>query len=127
LPNSGVATISGNQLFQGAASDNQNFIMIRYGEDGLSPGDNSLLVSDNTFVSTAPHSIGVDDQTPGCVVSARLVNNTFQNVTTPVNPPSCADPPSVPEPDTLWLRLSAIVGWAAAWRRSSRIVAPQGA
>jgi hypothetical protein len=39
LPNSGVATISGNQLFQGAASDNQNFIMVMYGEDGLSPGD----------------------------------------------------------------------------------------
>jgi hypothetical protein len=101
--------------------------MIRYGEEGLSPGDNSLLVSDNTFVSTAPHSIGVDDQTPGCVVSARLVNNTFKNVTTPVNPPSCADPPSVPEPNTLWLLLSAIVGCAAAWRCWSRIVAPQAA
>jgi hypothetical protein len=127
LPNSGVATISGNQLFQGAASDNQNFIMVAYGEDGLSPGDNSLLLSDNRFISTAPHSIGVDDRTPNCVVPVQLVNNTFQNVTTPVSPPGCADPPEVPEPNTLWLLLSAIVGWAAAWRCSSRIAAMQGA
>jgi hypothetical protein len=101
--------------------------MVTYGEDGLSPGDNSLLLSDNSFISTAPHSIGVDDRTPNCVVPAQLVNNTFQNVTTPVNPPSCADPPEVPEPNTLWLLLSAIVGWAAIWRCSSRIAALQGA
>jgi hypothetical protein len=58
--------------------------------------ERSNRVSDNTFSSTAPHSIGVDDRTPNWVVPAQVVNNTFQNVTTPVNaqlrrrPPFCS-------------------------------------
>jgi hypothetical protein len=85
IPEGGVATISGNQIFQGPASP--NYKMIDYGEEGLSFSSNSLLVSNNAFVNTAPNSTGVYD--PSCV-TVQLIGNTFQGVATPVNPSACA-------------------------------------
>ncbi|HJU17324.1 MAG TPA: hypothetical protein VJ770_12770 [Stellaceae bacterium] len=86
LPNGGVATISGNQIVQGAAAQNHN--MVAYGEEGLPYGNNSALVSSNTFTSTAGwNATAILD--PPCV-TIELSGNTFQGVTTVVNPPTCA-------------------------------------
>jgi hypothetical protein len=111
IPEGGVATISGNQIYQGP--DSQNYKMIDYGEEGLSFNSNSLLVSNNAFMNTAPQSTAIYD--PNCV-TVQLSNNTFQGVATMVDPPSCAayqdtqptqasSPPnsggSIPSPPTL--------------------------
>lgn len=85
LPEGGMATISGNQITQGAASPNHK--IIAYGEEGLSFSSNSLFLSDNIVVNTAPNATGLYD--PYCV-SATLKNNTFQGVSTPVSPSACA-------------------------------------
>jgi hypothetical protein len=85
MPEGGVGTISGNQIFQGPASP--NYKMIAYGEEGLSFNNNSLLVSNNAFVNTAPNSTAVYD--PHCI-TVELSNNTFEGVATLVNPPGCA-------------------------------------
>jgi hypothetical protein len=85
----GVATISGNQIFQGPASP--NFKMIDYGEDGLSYSSNSLLLADNVFINKASGGTGIYH--PNCEPAAQLMNNTFQGVAKPVDPshPACAD------------------------------------
>jgi hypothetical protein len=135
-PNGGTVVISGNQIIKGAAA--QNYTMVDYGAEGLLFNDNSLFLSDNAFINIdAPSSTGIYD--PYCV-PAQLLNNTFQGVDTPVDPPGCAvdlgasdpsailgaiDPPAVPEPNGLLLLLSAIGGWAAAWQISSRSHAPR--
>jgi hypothetical protein len=85
MPEGGIVTISGNQLIQGAASPNYKLVV--YGEEGLSYSNNSLSVSNNSFINFAPNATGVYD--PYCV-PAILTNNTFQGVPTPVNPASCA-------------------------------------
>jgi hypothetical protein len=100
IPEGGVATISGNQIFQGP--DSQNYKMIDYGEEGLSFSSNSLLVSNNVFTNTAPNSTAVYD--PNCV-TVELSNNTFQGVATLVDPPGCAvyqdtQMPPAPSPPT---------------------------
>jgi hypothetical protein len=85
IPEGGDATISGNQIYQGPAT--QNYKMIDYGEEGLSFSSNSLLVLNNVFTNSAPNSTGIYD--PNCI-TVHLMNNTFQGVATPVNPSSCA-------------------------------------
>ena len=85
LPEGGVAVISGNQIVQGAAT--QNHAIIGYGEEGLSFTNNSLLVSRNTISNTAPNGIAVYD--PGCV-TVQLLDNSIQGVATLVYPSSCA-------------------------------------
>ena len=50
VANGGAATISGNQIIQGAAS--QNYKMVDYGEEGLIYSNNNLLVSGNSFTSS---------------------------------------------------------------------------
>jgi hypothetical protein len=87
LTQGGVAAISGNQIFQGAASP--NFKMIDYGEDGLPYGSNSLLLADNVFINKA--SGGTAIYHPNCEPAAQLINNTFQGVAKPVDPSECAD------------------------------------
>jgi hypothetical protein len=86
VPNGGMVSISGNQIIQGATS--QNSKMVDYGEEGLEYGSNSLVVSGNSFTSSGTASaIGVYD--PHCV-SAQLNNNTFVGITTIVDPAGCA-------------------------------------
>jgi hypothetical protein len=86
VPNGGAAMISGNQIIQGAAS--QNYKMVDYGEEGLVYGANSLMVSGNAFTSTGtPSATAIYD--PSCV-TAQLSNNTFSGITTIVNPANCA-------------------------------------
>jgi len=87
IPNGGIATISGNLITQGVAS--QNYTMVAYGEEGVLYDTNVVLVSNNTFTNTGSNpSIGIY-QNPACV-AVQLVGNTFTGVTTPVYPPGCA-------------------------------------
>jgi hypothetical protein len=87
VPNGGIATISGNIITQGAAS--QNDTMVAYGEEGLLYGSNIPVVSNNTFTNIGSNSaIGIF-QEPACV-PLLLVGNTFTGISTPVEPPSCA-------------------------------------
>jgi hypothetical protein len=81
VPNGGVATISGNQIIQGAST--QNDIMIAYGEEGLTYSNNSLLITSNDFYNTAPNAIAIFD--PDCI-PAELQNNDFTNVPTIMGP-----------------------------------------
>jgi hypothetical protein len=85
VPNGGIATISGNQIIQGAAT--QNYKMVDYGEEGIVYSNNSVLVSGNSFTSTGtPSAIAIYD--PPCV-TVQLASNTFQGITTIVNPAGC--------------------------------------
>jgi len=86
VPNGGRASISGNQIIQGAAS--QNYKIVDYGEEGLAYGNSSLVVSGNNFSSSGtPSAIAIYD--PYCVI-AQLSNNTFSGITTIVSPAGCA-------------------------------------
>jgi hypothetical protein len=85
IPEGGRAAISGNRVFQGPATQNNK--MVAYGEEGLSFGDNGLLLSSNVFINTAPNATGIYD--PKCV-PVQLTNNTFRGVATPVDPSGCA-------------------------------------
>jgi hypothetical protein len=87
IANGGLATIAGNHLIQGPAS--QNYKIIDYGEEGLSYPDNSLVVTDNNFVNTAPSATGIYD--PDCI-PVQTSGNTFTAVNTPVDPPQCEAP-----------------------------------
>ena len=87
IANGGVATIAGNQLIQGPAS--QNYKIIDYGEEGLSYSDNSLVVTDNNFVNTAPSATGIYD--PRCI-PVQTSGNSFTAVNTPIDPPQCEAP-----------------------------------
>ena len=132
IPNGGVATITGDQIIQGAATE--NYKLIDYGEEGLLYSDNSILLAGDTLTSIGtPNATGLYD--PNCV-TADLRNDTLNNVTTPVNPSNCVvyqsvpsvraaalilaadDPPPVSEPGTFWLLLPALTGLAAVSRRA---------
>ena len=94
VPNGGVVTISGNLIIQGESS--QNNTMVEYGGEGLVYDNNSLSVSDNTFISSGlSHAIGIYDA-PG--ITVHLHNNTFQGIETPVYPASAADSAPVATP-----------------------------
>lgn len=86
VANGGAATISGNQIIQGAAS--QNYKMVDYGEEGLIYNNNNLLVSGNSFTSSGTASAtAIYD--PSCV-TAQLIGNSFSGVTTIADPANCA-------------------------------------
>jgi hypothetical protein len=86
VANGGAATISGNQIVQGASS--QNYKLVDYGEEGLWYSSNSLLLSGNNFSSVGtPSATAVYD--PNCV-PAHLTNDSFMGITTIVDPPACA-------------------------------------
>ena len=88
VANGGAATITGNQLIQGAST--QNYKIVDYGEEGLIYSSNSLVVSGNAFVSMGtPSATAVYD--PNCVL-AQLSNNTFTGITTVLDPANCAAP-----------------------------------
>jgi hypothetical protein len=87
LANGGIATIAGNAIIQGTAS--QNYTMVDYGEEGLIYSNNSLLLSDNSFTNIGSNpATAIYD--PDCI-PAQLVGNTFSNIATIVDPPSCVD------------------------------------
>src|SRR5262249_18273450 len=77
IPEGGVATISGNQIFQGLATQNNK--MIAYGEEGLPFGKNSLSISNNVFTNSATNATGIYD--PKCV-PIQLVANVFRGLAT---------------------------------------------
>ena len=85
VPNGGVATISGNQIIQGAAT--QNSILIAYGEEGLLYNDNRASLTGNHLTNSGASAIGIYNR---YCVPLQLVNNTFSGITTPVFPPKCA-------------------------------------
>jgi hypothetical protein len=88
VANGGAATITGNQLIQGASTE--NYKIVDYGEEGLIYSSNSLVVSGNAFVSIGtPSAIAVYD--PNCVL-AQLSNSTFTGITTVLDPANCAAP-----------------------------------
>jgi hypothetical protein len=88
VANGGAATITGNQLIQGAST--QNYKIVDYGEEGLIYSSNSLVVSGNAFVSMGtPSATAVYD--PNCVL-AQLSNNTSTGITTVLDPANCAAP-----------------------------------
>src|SRR5271169_3207837 len=85
VANGGIATISGNMITQGVAS--QNSKMVDYGEEGLSYNANSLILLHNTFTNIGSLSaIGVYD--PKCILT-QSVSNTFTGVATPISPSGC--------------------------------------
>jgi hypothetical protein len=87
IANGGIATISGNIIIQGVAS--QNYATVSHGQEGLLYSTNILLVSNNTFTDIGSDpAIGIL-QDPACV-PVQLVGNTFTGVASPVDPPSCA-------------------------------------
>ena len=86
LPNGGAATVSGNQITQGATT--QNYKMIDYGEEGLVYSNNNFLVTGNSFTSIGtPNATAVYD--PDCI-SVQMQKNAFVGITTVVDPPACA-------------------------------------
>ncbi len=86
VPNGGAAMISGNQIVQGATSQNNK--TVDYGEEGLIYSNNSLLASGNSFTSSGtPSATAIYD--PYCV-TAQLSNDTFSGITTMVDPANCA-------------------------------------
>ena len=96
VPNGGAVTISGNQIIQGAGS--QNYKMVDYGEEGLAYSYNSFLVSQNNFTSTGtPSATAIYD--PSCVpvkLSSDYTksndDNMFTGVTAIVDPAGCIAP-----------------------------------
>jgi hypothetical protein len=112
LPNGGVGVIQNDMIIQGP--NNQNGALVIYGGESPFNSPASLDVSGTTFFGDGnPNSVGVN-QIGGCLAPVTgTSNNSFTNVTTPVNPPGCvaaAPPgvPSVPEPPSLWLLLTAL-------------------
>src|SRR6266478_3833755 len=85
IPEGGVAVISGNRILQGPATQNNK--MVAYGEEGLPFGNNSLSMSNNVFINSAPNATGIYD--PKCI-PVQLTNNIFKGVAAPVNPFGCA-------------------------------------
>jgi len=83
-----AATITSNTLVQGPNSPNLK--IVDYGEEGLTYGSNSLVVSGNNFTSIGTSSAtAVYD--PNCV-PAQLSNNSFTGITTQLDPANCAAP-----------------------------------
>jgi hypothetical protein len=118
LPNGGVGVIQNDMIIQG--TNNSNGALVIYGGESPFNSPPSLDVSGTTFFGDgAANSVGVNE-IGGCLAPVTgTSNNSFTNVTTPVNPPGCvaaAPPvvPSVPEPPSLWLLLTALSGCCAA-------------
>jgi hypothetical protein len=117
LPNGGVGVIQNDMIIQG--TNNSNGALVIYGGESPFNSPASLDVSGTTFFGDgAPNSVGVNE-IGGCLAPvAGTGPGTFQNVATQVNPSGCLAPavpvPTVPEPPSLWLLLTALSGCCAA-------------
>ena len=86
IANGGAATISGNTIIQGVAS--QNSKLIDYGEEGLTYNANSLILLHNALSNIGSLSaMGIYD--PDCIL-AQSVANTFTGIAVLASPSSCA-------------------------------------
>jgi hypothetical protein len=86
LPNGGQATVTGNTMVQGPAT--QNGTMFAYGEEGLVYSVNSINFSNNTMENSGvPGAIAIYDN-PGAPVPVEGSNNTFDPSLTEVDPAS---------------------------------------
>jgi hypothetical protein len=115
--NGGTVKIENTDIFQGPGTHNST--MLRYGADGLY-ANSSLDITNTNFLST---SGGTGIQAPAGATSCTLTNTTFTGVNTPVDPASfcttATTPPdgpvAVPEPQSLWLLLTAALGFGTAF------------
>jgi hypothetical protein len=82
--NGGNVTFTGNQVTQGA--NTQNNTMITYGAEGLVYADNQFLVTNNSFSNTASNATGVANRAGS--VLADVSCNSFTNVPTPTTGPA---------------------------------------
>lgn len=126
LPYGGQLDINNDNIYQGGG--NTNGAMVSYGEDGLIYGTNSFMVSDTLFDNqgTGYTSTGIQElvgSTRTCLAPVQLSGDTFQNVNTQINPSGCVAPavpvPTVPEPQSLWLLLTALGCCAALFGRAA--------
>ncbi len=133
-PNGGQVVLTGDQIFQG--DDNQNGAMVSYGEEGLNLAFvNSFLVSDSSFDNQGiRNSTGIQELmngTAACLVPVLLANDSFQDVNKQVNPAGCStvparsSVPTVPEPHSLWLLLTALGCCAAFFARAGPQLIPR--
>jgi hypothetical protein len=119
FPNGGTAQILDTEITQGGATHNST--MVSYGAEGLPYANNSLFVGNTSFVSSGVNAVGIQalNTTSGC----QLSNPTFSGVNTEFTPPTfCTTsttppdgPVAVPEPQSLWLLLTAALGFGAAF------------
>lgn len=113
LANGGAAIISGNQIIQGAGT--QNATMVSYGVEGLVYSENTLSLSDNVFISAdVSNAIGINN--PHCI-PVQLQGNLFQGVGAPVNPPNCGVylDHSVAEPSNYTLLITVFMLYLAIY------------
>jgi hypothetical protein len=134
LPNGGVGDLVADTLIQGPA--NQNGAMVSFGEEGLVSADNSLAISDSTFISTA-NGLAIQER-PTCVAVVQSSNNIFTGVSAIINQPNCiiesgdggggGDGPitGAPEPASLALLGSGLFG-LVVWRRQRNQRRPRSA
>lgn len=115
IRNGGIALVTGNTIEAGPLTTNRT--IIAYGADGPAAlyANNSLTVTDNTFISTDPKAIAIQIFSPADLL-ATLTPNTYSG---PFQAEIVGPPPSVPEPATAALLLGPLVG-AIAFRRRQR-------
>jgi hypothetical protein len=114
--NGGNVTIESTDIIQGP--DTHNSTMLRYGADGLY-ANSRLAITDSNFISTSGGTGIQSSATTGCT----LTNTTFTGLDTDVSPAgfctTATTPPdgpvAVPEPQSLWLLLTAALGFGAAF------------
>ncbi len=86
LPNGGQATVTGNTMIQGAAT--QNGTMFAYGEEGLIYSVNSINFSNNTMENSGVSGAIAIYDNPNAPVSVQGSSNTFDPSLTEIDPAS---------------------------------------
>jgi hypothetical protein len=117
FPNGGIVSLIDDALIQDTATHNST--MLAYGAEGYPYLNNSLSVTNTSFVSA---NFGAGIQQFGSMGSCTLSGTTFTGVTTPVSPAgfcttAVTPPDAVPEPGSLALLGSSLLILTAVWRR----------